>query len=68
MTKEEIFKLQMGAESIEEDGAPPSFLLRWVDPRTSISRSYGPVNLFVARMLKRELKKRMAVDVTAELA
>lgn len=66
MTDEEIFKLQIHADSIEEDGAPPNFLLRWTDPQTAVSRSYGPVNLFVARMLKRELKKR-AIDVTVEL-
>ena len=52
----------MTAASIPEDSSDPSCIVHLTmvnaDGELGASKTYGPVNLTVARILKREIKKR----------
>lgn len=54
MTDDELWELQIRGHVTEQDTNDPGVYTIHFDQ----TRTYGPVSLFVARMLKRELQNR----------
>lgn len=62
MTDAELFQIQTTAASVPEDAVDPSCIVHLTPVNDcgelGAPKVYGPVNLTVARILKREIKKR----------